>query len=171
MIIESLTKRLNRTELETVLWTCRLSLLFTIGFSASLEKFNFLAVLSDHDRWKYFKESLQIKYSYIIHKHLLSLGRYKIFTSWWIVIYFFLDDHTVFLPKFTWVQFSCSVVSDSWRPHELQHARPPCRRRQWHPTPVLLPGKSHGRGSLVGCCLGVTQSQTRLKRLSSSSSG
>ena len=24
-------------------------------------------------------------------------------------------------------------------------------RRQWHPTPVLLPGKSHGRKSLVGC--------------------
>ena len=88
----------------------------------------------------------------------------------------------------------------------------------WHPTPVLLPGKSHGRSSLVGCspqgceesdmterlhfhfslscigegngnplqcsCLenprdgggwwaavyGVAQSQTRLKRLSSSSS-
>ena len=92
------------------------------------------------------------------------------------------------------------------------------QRGQWHPTPVLLPGKSHGRRSLVGCspwghsesgtterlhfhfslscigegngnplqysCLenprdggawwaavhGVTQSQTRLKRLSSSSS-
>ena len=90
-------------------------------------------------------------------------------------------------------------------------------RRQWQPTPVLLPGKSHGRRSLVGCspwdweesdmterlhfhfslsctgegndnplqcsCLenprdegawwtafyGVTQSRTRLKRLSSSS--
>ena len=27
------------------------------------------------------------------------------------------------------------------------------RRRQWHPTPVLLPGKSHGRRSLVGCRL------------------
>ena len=88
---------------------------------------------------------------------------------------------------------------------------------QWHPTPVLLPGKSHGQRSLVGCspwgceeldtterlhfsfsltcigegngnplqcsCLenprdrgawwaavyGVAQSQTRLKRLSSSS--
>ena len=26
------------------------------------------------------------------------------------------------------------------------------RRRQWQPTPVLLPGKSHGRRSLVGCC-------------------
>ena len=24
-------------------------------------------------------------------------------------------------------------------------------RRQWQPTPVLLPGKSHGRKSLVGC--------------------
>ena len=91
------------------------------------------------------------------------------------------------------------------------------QRRQWKPTPVLLPGKSHGQRSLVGCspwgrwksdmterlhfhfsiscigegngnplqysCLenprdgrawwtavyGVAQSQTRLKRLSSSS--
>ena len=25
------------------------------------------------------------------------------------------------------------------------------RRRQWQPSPVLLPGKSHGRRSLVGC--------------------
>ena len=25
------------------------------------------------------------------------------------------------------------------------------RRKQWQPTPVLLPGKSHGRRSLVGC--------------------
>ena len=93
------------------------------------------------------------------------------------------------------------------------------RRRQWHPTPVLLPGKSHGWRSLVGCSLwgheesdttellhfhfslfmhwrkkwqpipvflpgesqgwgawwatvyGVAQSRTRLKWLSSSSSG
>ena len=27
----------------------------------------------------------------------------------------------------------------------------PSRRRQWHPTPVLLPGKSHGWRILVGC--------------------
>ena len=33
--------------------------------------------------------------------------------------------------------------------------------RQWHPTPVFLPGKSQGRGSLVGCCLwGHTESDT-----------
>ena len=35
------------------------------------------------------------------------------------------------------------------------------RRRQWHPTPVLLPGKSHGQRSLVGCSpWGHTESDT-----------
>ena len=33
------------------------------------------------------------------------------------------------------VQFSCSVVSDSLRPHESQHARPPCPS----PTPGVHP--------------------------------
>ena len=34
-------------------------------------------------------------------------------------------------------------------------------RRQWHPTPVFLPGKSQGWGSLVGCRLwGCTESDT-----------
>ena len=33
------------------------------------------------------------------------------------------------------------------------------QRRQWHPTQALLPGKSHGQRSLVGCCLwGRTES-------------
>ena len=37
----------------------------------------------------------------------------------------------------------------------------PGRRRQWQPTPVLLPGKSHGRRSLVGCRLwGCRESDT-----------
>ena len=35
-------------------------------------------------------------------------------------------------------------------------------RRQWHPSPVLLPGKSHGGRSLVGCSSGVAKSRTRL---------
>ena len=100
----------------------------------------------------------------------------------------------------------------------LQHGSSLVWRRQWHPTPVLLPGKPHARTSLVGCspwgreesdmteqlhfhfslscigegngnplqhsCLenprdrgawevavyGVSQSRTRLKRLSSNSS-
>ena len=40
-------------------------------------------------------------------------------------------------------------------------------RRKWQPTPVFLPGESQRQWAPV---YGVTQSQTRLKRLSSSSS-
>ena len=32
----------------------------------------------------------------------------------------------------------CVILANIWR-------------RQWHPTPVLLPGKSHGQRRLVGC--------------------
>ena len=42
-------------------------------------------------------------------------------------------------------------------------------RRKWQPTPVFLPGESQGRGAWWAAVYGVTQSQTRLKRLSSSS--
>ena len=38
------------------------------------------------------------------------------------------------------------------------------RRRQWHPTPVLLPGKSHGR-SLVGCSLWGREESDTTERL------
>ena len=33
----------------------------------------------------------------------------------------------------------------------LTHSKHKDQRRQWHPTPVLLPGKSRGRRVLVGC--------------------
>ena len=41
----------------------------------------------------------------------------------------FFDNDLLF--QFNSIQFSCSVVSDSLRPHELQHARLPC------PSPTL----------------------------------
>ena len=41
------------------------------------------------------------------------------------------------------------------------------QRRQWHPTPVLLPRKSHGQRSLVGCSTwGRPKSQTQLSNFS-----
>ena len=43
-------------------------------------------------------------------------------------------------------------------------------RRKWQPTPVFLPGESQERGAWWAAIYGVAQSQTRLKRLSSSSS-
>ena len=36
------------------------------------------------------------------------------------------------------------------------------RRRKWQPTPVFLPGESHGRRSLVGYSPWVAKCQTRL---------
>ena len=39
------------------------------------------------------------------------------------------------ISKVSSVQFSCSVVSDSLRPHELQYTRPPCLS----PTPGVHP--------------------------------
>ena len=38
-------------------------------------------------------------------------------------------------------------------------------RRQWHPTPALLPGKSHGQRSLVGCSPWGRQESDTTERL------
>ena len=43
-------------------------------------------------------------------------------------------------------------------------------RRKWQPTPVFLPGNPRKRGAWWAAVSGVTQGQTWLKRLSSSSS-
>ena len=59
-------------------------------------------------------------------------------------------------PEVGWPQdclFRCSSVGTE-KQGCFQFFSPHCRdlrRRQWHPTPVLLPGKSHGQKSLEGC--------------------
>ena len=51
-------------------------------------------------------------------------------------------------------EFNCQLFS-------FKSGRSKLWRRQWHPTPVLLPGKSLGRRSLVGCSpWGHTESDT-----------
>ena len=47
----------------------------------------------------------------------------------------FLSAYFWFIQPTSSVQFSCSVVSDSLQPHELQHAKPPCPS----PTPRVHP--------------------------------
>ena len=52
------------------------------------------------------------------------------------------------LPNIGWIShvcFFCQAIDDLLLSSVL------IRRRQWQPTPVLLPRKSHGRRSLVGC--------------------
>ena len=55
------------------------------------------------------------------------------------------------LVQFSSVQFSCSVMSDSLWPHELQHARPPCPS----PTPGIHPNP---RPSSLWCHLAISSS-------------
>ena len=45
-----------------------------------------------------------------------------------------------------WVHQSCILSPCSFNLYAEY-----IQRRRWHPTPVLLPGKSHGQRSLVGC--------------------
>ena len=59
---------------------------------------------------------------------------FLIFAVWGWDFWFFLHSQLTML----------GIVS-------LLSTRLPLWRRRWHPTPVLLPGKSHGRRSLVGC--------------------
>ena len=55
------------------------------------------------------------------------------YTYGWVTSLFTWNYHNI-VDQLS-VQFSCSVVSDSLRPHELQHARPPCPS----PTPGVHP--------------------------------
>ena len=48
------------------------------------------------------------------------------------------------------VLYCCLLISHVF-PFQLSRHLLKDQRRQWQPTPVLLPGKSHGRSSLVGC--------------------
>ena len=59
------------------------------------------------------------------------------------------DKNLVFLPGFMLTPLACSRVL--FLSFYLQSVYPLLWRRQWHPTPVLLPGKSHRQRSLVGC--------------------
>ena len=44
-----------------------------------------------------------------------------------------------------------TVIKKKNSPKQKPRARWLHQRRQWHSTPVLLPGKFHGQRSMVGC--------------------
>ena len=57
--------------------------------------------------------------------------------------------------------------SQSWCEKELEFVpnHTDSWRRQWHPTPILLPGKFHGRRSLVDCSPGGCEEWDTTERL------
>ena len=75
------------------------------------------------------RESLKVAKSSVIQWLMLSFLIYKIHC---------LNYHSLCSERRLSIYNCTRVVGTPWR-------------RQWHPTPVLLPGKSHGRRSPVGC--------------------
>ena len=50
-----------------------------------------------------------------------------------------------------WTVYACRSLTVSLTTQQVELCSEGNWRRQWHPTPVLLPGKSHGWRRLVGC--------------------
>ena len=59
---------------------------------------------------------------------------WKLVRKWW--------------PRLAWLAQMWAIKPSSFR---LEASKAVSRRRQWHPIPVLLPGRSHGQRGLVGC--------------------
>ena len=67
---------------------------------------------------------------------------------------FSIFSHEYLSTCFLWIYYS--IVLGKYLEMEL------LSHRLWHPTPALLPGKSHGRRSLVGRSPWVAKCRTRL---------
>ena len=72
-----------------------------------------------HISWSYFDVSTQWVYAFRDHWDLCYIFPQNLPLLHWLVL---LSLHNLYYS----VQFSRSAMSDSLRPHELQHARPPC---------------------------------------------
>ena len=71
---------------------------------------------------------------------------YEIISFW---KYIYMVSIYIYMYIQTWIWFSktCELYVVLGFYHYVRFPW----RRQWHPTPVLLPGESHGQRSLVGC--------------------
>ena len=77
---------------------------------------------------------------------LLTMNHHPSHSYWWLQRKF---------GKIIWMRKQKSLPSAIKKtqrssPSDMTSSSWPRQRRQWQPTPVLLPGKSHGRRSLVG---------------------
>ena len=84
-----------------------------------------------------------------------NMEKYKHLPSWNGVcvlgVYVMFMNFLVLPPATLCSDFSCPLMVTRVFFQRLIISSISQRRRQWHPTPVLLPGKSHGWRSLVGC--------------------
>ena len=120
----------------------------------------------------YFSDLIHLVWSFLFHPCCCKWHYFILFYGW--VIFHYIYVHHIFFIHSSvdghlgcirvsavvnsaaaniWVHvsFQGMVFSRHMPRHGIAGSDGNSRRRQWHPTPVLLPGKSHGRRSLVGC--------------------
>ena len=103
------------------------------------------APLSSTSSWSLLK-SMSIE-SVMVSNHLILCHPLLLLPSIFPIISVFSNESAIHI---RWPEYGVSV-SASVLPVSIQGWFPFVWRRQWHPTPVLLPRKSHGWRSLVGC--------------------
>ena len=82
---------------------------------------------------------------------LQSRGLQRVAHSWATKTHFLRREVDTFLKRISVYIFLVVLGLHCCKQGLLSNCGALAWRRQWHPTPVLLPGKSHGRRSLVGC--------------------
>ena len=86
----------------------------------------------------------------------------KWFSYTYTYIYSFSDCFPISVITEYWVRFLVLYSRSLLIIYLLYSSICMLQKRQWQPTPVLLPGKSHGWRSLVGCSPWVAKSRAGL---------
>ena len=83
----------------------------------------------------------------------MSIDRWmdKVWYTYTLEYYSAVKRTEILASAATWVDLEVVIISEISQTKAISHDATYMQRRQWHPTPVLLPGKSHGQRSLVGC--------------------
>ena len=98
------------------------------GFTKQINNVNEISASTFHTEKAYCTVIVCIQTDATVENESVMLLKAGHQDCWWGTLWYFLHP-------------SCYYMNNSKA----------TRRRQWHPTPVLLPGKSHGWRSLVGC--------------------
>ena len=103
--------------------------------------------LSNYEKFLKWSKMMKINFTFLIVSVCVYVFLYVCISYGFCCFYLFASIQLATLKRILF----CSLPWDlntfpNWLSLIFQ-----LRRRQWHPTPVLLPGKSHGWRSLVGC--------------------
>ena len=120
----------------------------------------FSTIFVYNERWMWNKEkcifsmaSGRYDREWLKQRALLKAHKWTVFLNLNILMCFKKSVCILYIYTHIYIYNIHTYFSHQWKisNKHLSPIRKRSGRRQWHPTPVLLPGKSHGWRSLVGC--------------------